>query len=271
MISLASTALGAHLLWNHTELFAPMKASFEDDIQRLEIGNSDDFAEGVLREIRVGEDEVHDTILVVRHEGKLYATGSKCSHIGAPLIADNNFGDRLYCGYHLASFNIKTGYPEYGPVYDGIPTYPIHEAHGQVYVDTPKKIKSNNNPLPTVTRDPENKKRFVIIGGGIAGGSAAETLRQNGFTGEIIMLSAEEDLPYDRTALTKGDGYMLTVEPEQILWRKPEYFDKLGIDFRGNTLVTKVNANTKLITTKSGDTLTYDKLLVASGTSAVVP
>lgn len=40
-------------------------------------------------------------------------------------------------------------------------------------------------------RDPENKEKFVIIGGGAAGFNCAETLRQSNFTGEIIILSNE--------------------------------------------------------------------------------
>jgi apoptosis-inducing factor 3 len=122
-----------------------------------------------------------------------------------------------------------------------------------------------------VTRDPNNTNRFVIIGGGLAGGSAAETLRQNGFTGEIIMLCGEDVIPYDRSALTKGNNTLLKLTADNIKLRSQDFFDDLGIDVRTSTLVTKVDAKTKLITTKNGDTLTYDKLLVASGTSPIRP
>jgi len=47
-------------------------------------------------------------------------------------------------------------------------------------------------------------RRFVIIGGGPAGLSAAETLRQAGFEGEITIISKEKHLPYDRTMLSKN-------------------------------------------------------------------
>lgn len=46
-------------------------------------------------------------------------------------------------------------------------------------------------------------KKFVILGGGPAGISAAETLRQSGFSGKIIILTKEDALPYDRTMLSK--------------------------------------------------------------------
>lgn len=50
----------------------------------------------------------------------------------------------------------------------------------------------------------DDKRRFVIIGGGPAGLSAAETLRQSGFEGDITIISSEEASPYDRTILSKN-------------------------------------------------------------------
>lgn len=55
-----------------------------------------------------------------------------------------------------------------------------------------------------VKPDPSDKRNFVIIGGGPSGLSAAETLRQVGYTGKITIISAEKNLPYDRTILSKA-------------------------------------------------------------------
>lgn len=55
-----------------------------------------------------------------------------------------------------------------------------------------------------VKPDPSDKRNFVIIGGGPSGLSAAETLRQAGYTGKITIISAEKNLPYDRTILSKA-------------------------------------------------------------------
>ena len=49
----------------------------------------------------------------------------------------------------------------------------------------------------------DNKTRYVIVGGGIAGMTAAQTLREQGFTGEIMMISREDTNTYDRTLLSK--------------------------------------------------------------------
>jgi NADPH-dependent 2,4-dienoyl-CoA reductase/sulfur reductase-like enzyme len=57
--------------------------------------------------------------------------------------------------------------------------------------------------MPLTKRDLNDKRNYVIIGGGAAGLNCAETLRQSGFTGKITLVSAEKVLPYDRTLLTK--------------------------------------------------------------------
>ena len=83
-------------------------------------------------------------------------------------------------------------------------------------------------------RDPENKTRMVIIGGGAAGATAAETLRQSNFTGEITVLTNESLLPYDRTLLSKcladGDGSKMGL-------REREFFETHEINYRLNTQV----------------------------------
>lgn len=56
-------------------------------------------------------------------DGEIYALSNKCSHFGFGLDKGVLFGEILYCPLHLAAFNVKTGVPESGPVFDGIPTY----------------------------------------------------------------------------------------------------------------------------------------------------
>ena len=60
-------------------------------------------------------------------------------------------------------------------------------------------------------------EKLVVIGGGAAGLSCAETLRQSDYTGEITVISSEDILPYDRTLLSKilttGDARKLLMRP----------------------------------------------------------
>lgn len=53
-------------------------------------------------------------------------------------------------------------------------------------------------------RDPSDKRTFVIVGGGPAGINCAITLRQSNYKGRIVIVSAEDIIPYDRTLLTKA-------------------------------------------------------------------
>ena len=93
-----------------------------------------------MKAFQVGPDEKNDIILLSNINGVLYACGNKCSHFGAPLNKGLLFEDRVYCPYHLASFSVKTGFHDYGPVFKGIPTYEVEIKEGKVYVKVPKKI-----------------------------------------------------------------------------------------------------------------------------------
>ena len=81
-------------------------------------------------------------------------------------------------------------------------------------------------------QDPYNKTKMVIIGGGAAGASAAETLRQSHFTGEITVISKEDLLPYDRTLLPES---LSSGEVPPL--RDQQFFDTYGINYRLNSEV----------------------------------
>jgi NAD(P)H-nitrite reductase large subunit len=112
--------------------------------------------------------------------------------------------------------------------------------------------------------DPSNKNRVVIIGAGAAGESAAQTLRKNGFSGEIRMISNENTLPYDRVALSKN----FKVEPQQIWLRPQEFYDTYGIQIQKNSQVQSIDTRNKAVALNEGSKIEYDKLIIASGSSA---
>lgn len=82
------------------------------------------------------------------------------------------------------------------------------------------------------------------------------------------MLSKEDFLPYDRTIITKNIG---GVKIDNILFRSQEYMDRLGIEVRTGTTVTDVNPSSKRVTLADGSSLSYSKLLIASGVSPRTP
>jgi NAD(P)H-nitrite reductase large subunit len=117
-------------------------------------------------------------------------------------------------------------------------------------------------------RDPNDKRRYVIVGGGPAGVNCAEALRQSNFTGEIVVISAEDMVAYDRTLLTKVLG---TGDASKFKLRSDDFLKSADIDFLLSTRVTKVDPSSKSLSLSNGETLTYDKLCIATGTTPFKP
>lgn len=108
---------------------------------------------------------------------------------------------------------------------------------------------------------------FLLIGGGIAAATAAQTLRDEGATGSIVMLCAEPCYPYNRPPLTGG---ILSgdLEPAQVLIRQPEDYRADGIDVRLNTFARSVDpARHRVVDQRAGE-YEYGKLLIATGADA---
>lgn len=96
-----------------------------------------------MKRFQVGPDEKNDLILLAKVDGNFYAVGLKCSHFGFPLDKGELFGDRVICPLHLASFNVKTGTHELGPVFKGLPSYPVRVENGKVFARVPESISSH--------------------------------------------------------------------------------------------------------------------------------
>ena len=106
--------------------------------------------------------------------------------------------------------------------------------------------------------------RHIIIGAGQAGAQAALSLRQAGFEGEIVMFGAEAEPPYQRPPLSKaylqGD-----LEKDRLYLRPAAFFETQKISLRLNVGVSAINRAAKTVETRNGETLGYDKLLIATG------
>lgn len=240
--------------------FSTRFASAEEDHKIVEIEGVDDLAEGEMMPLQVGPDD-GDKILIARYEDKIYALSNFCSHFGVPLAGSVLFDDKVICPAHNAAFSIVDGFPEQSPAKDGLQTYEVFEEDGKKFVKVPSNFK-DNRVVDMATRDPSNKTKFVIVGGGAAGLAAAETLRQSDFTGEIIVLSSEDKVAYDRTLLSKA---LAKGNSDKWLLRDPQFLDKFGIDFRTNSRVKKVDVKNNEVTLSDDTTVPYDKLLLATG------
>lgn len=107
-------------------------------------------------------------------------------------------------------------------------------------------------------------RRIVIVGGSVAAVTAADTLRLEGFDGDLVMVSDEFVRPYSRVPLSKA-VLAGTVEPETALLGGglPD-----GIDFRTGTRAIGLDTTRKLVRLKGAGELSYDGLVIASGASA---
>jgi 3-phenylpropionate/trans-cinnamate dioxygenase ferredoxin reductase subunit len=105
---------------------------------------------------------------------------------------------------------------------------------------------------------------FVIVGAGLAGASAAATLRQEGFDGQVVLVGAEPHLPYERPPLSKQ--YLRGEFPfEKAHVRPPGFYDENRIELRLGERVTQIEPHARLVRLNSGGELQYDRLLIATG------
>jgi NAD(P)H-nitrite reductase large subunit len=104
---------------------------------------------------------------------------------------------------------------------------------------------------------------YVIIGDGIAGSSAAETLSDEAQDADITVITDEGEALYNRILIKEFAKGKLPEMPVSI--HEPEWYEKRDIDLRLNTLITDIDTDAHRLRTHENDTIEYDKLLVATG------
>ncbi|MFB6963339.1 NAD(P)/FAD-dependent oxidoreductase [Streptomyces sp. NPDC056309] len=110
------------------------------------------------------------------------------------------------------------------------------------------------------------KPTFVIVGASLAGAKAAEALRERGFDGRIVLFGDEPEPPYERPPLSKG--YLMGKQDREAIFVHPsQWYTDHEIDLRLDTTVTTIDRAGHAVTTSDGETIAYDKLLLATGAS----
>src|SRR5436309_1743925 len=118
---------------------------------------------------------------------------------------------------------------------------------------------------PLLYDDREMARRRIVIGGAsLAGATAAATLRDEGFDGDIRLIGAEAQLPYNRPPLSKG--YLRQQERfEDQLVKPAGYYAEQRIQLTLGVRATAVFAKQKLVDLEGGERVAYDRLLVTTG------
>jgi len=108
------------------------------------------------------------------------------------------------------------------------------------------------------------RHRVVIVGGGSGGDAAAFMLRKKGFDGEVSILSADHDRPYDRPYLSK-EFLRGEVEQPKVYLHPEEDYSKQGIELRLDTRVTGGSIADRRLTLASGGHVDFDTLVLSLG------
>ncbi|WP_159767273.1 NAD(P)/FAD-dependent oxidoreductase [Streptomyces sp. HM190] len=106
---------------------------------------------------------------------------------------------------------------------------------------------------------------FVIVGGGLAGAKAAETLRAEGFTGRVILICDERDHPYERPPLSKG--YLLGKDDrDSVFVHEPSWYARHDVELHLGQTVDRIDRAARTVHFGDDGTFVhYDKLLLATG------
>src|SRR5688500_17905581 len=109
-----------------------------------------------------------------------------------------------------------------------------------------------------------NPENIVIVGASLAGAKAAETLRQDGFEGRILLLGAERERPYERPPLSKG--YLRREPPrDKVFVHPPEFYAENDIELRTETSVAAIDVDGRQVELSGGERIGYDRLLLTTG------
>src|SRR5256885_11689954 len=107
------------------------------------------------------------------------------------------------------------------------------------------------------------RKRYLLIGNGASGTYAAETIRKADTEGEITLITNEPYPLYNRVALPPF--LRDEAKREKVFLRTPEQHEQKGIKLLVKTQITAVDTQERVATAADGQTLPYDRLLIATG------
>jgi NADPH-dependent 2,4-dienoyl-CoA reductase/sulfur reductase-like enzyme/nitrite reductase/ring-hydroxylating ferredoxin subunit len=229
-------------------------------MKEIAVARISDLQNGQMQQIEVENSQ----ILLSKINDQYYATSAFCTHYGAPLAKGVLCGERIVCPWHNACFNAIAGQQLEPPGLDSLTHFAVRVEGEQVLVKLPDEI-SQKRTLSMARHEPSlDPRTFVVLGAGAAGMAAVEMLRQQGFQGKVVLISAESKLPYDRTKLSKN--YLQgNAKADSLPVRDCKFYDDHNIELHFGQAVTNVDALNKKITFADHSELEFDSLLLATG------
>src|SRR5437764_3267813 len=205
-----------------------------------------------------------EAVLVARRGSEFFAIGSTCSHYGGPLAEGLVVGDTVRCPWHHASFSLRTGEAIGAPAFNPMSCWRVEKHNDTVFV----RDKIEPGGTRKAKRPSAKPERVVIVGGGAAGFAAAEMLRREGFAGDVTLISADDAAPYARPNCSQG--YLAGNAPEDWMPLRPaEFYKGQSIKLELRSEVTAIDAKARQVTLSNGQSMPFDKLLLATGAEPV--
>jgi nitrite reductase/ring-hydroxylating ferredoxin subunit len=148
---------------------------------------------------KVGDDDV----LLARRGDEIFAVGAKCTHYGADLVEGLVVDDQIRCPWHHACFSLRTGEVLRRPALDPLSRWRVERSDGRIVVREQAPAPPASQNAGANGTESDAPEFVVIVGGGAAGLSAADSLRRQGYRGALTMVSADSAAPCDRPNLSK--------------------------------------------------------------------
>jgi 3-phenylpropionate/trans-cinnamate dioxygenase ferredoxin reductase subunit len=104
---------------------------------------------------------------------------------------------------------------------------------------------------------------FVIVGASLTGAKAAQTLREEGFDGRVVLVGVEPDRPYERPPLSKD--YLQGKRDHKPYVHDEAFYAEHDIELRTGTEVTSIDPAASAVTLGDGERVSFSKLLIATG------
>jgi apoptosis-inducing factor 3 len=203
-----------------------------------------------------------EAVLLARRGDEVFAVSATCTHYGGPLAEGLLVGDTVRCPWHHACFSLRTGEVQAAPALNPLACWDVQQRGDKLYV----LGKSKKRTEAVTVRS--GLASVVIVGGGAAGLAAAESLRNQGYVGQLTLLSADAAPPVDRPNLSKD--YLAGTAPEEwIPLRPPEFFATQQIKLQLGVRATRIDVQAKQVFGEDGTSYPYDALLLATGADPI--